>query len=105
LRKLRKKIITKYNDIKFRKAAAKKKYLELISRARYAINPSRHGAFSMFYSGSTSHWNTSNSIKRDSRKPRSTSKASHKGPSHSRKTQIKTWNEVLLIYVKEFYKT
>jgi glycosyltransferase involved in cell wall biosynthesis len=30
------------------KPRQREKYLELISRARYAINPSRHGAFSMF---------------------------------------------------------
>jgi len=48
LRKLRKKIVTKCNGIKFRKVATKRKYLKLVSRARYAINPSKHEAFSMF---------------------------------------------------------
>ena len=48
MRKLRKKIVTKCNGIKFRKVATKRKYLKLVSRARYAINPSKHEAFSMF---------------------------------------------------------
>jgi len=51
LRKLRKRIVTKCNGIKFRKVVTKRKYLKLVSRARYAINPSKHEAFSMFTAG------------------------------------------------------
>jgi glycosyltransferase involved in cell wall biosynthesis len=95
LRKLRKKIITKCNGIKFRKAATKRKYLKLVSRARYAINPSKHEAFSMFTAEALAIGTPAIVSKEIAENLEAQARLLVKDLVIAEKAQIKTWSEML----------
>jgi len=104
LRKLRKKIITKCNGIKFRKAATKRKYLKLVSRARYAINPSRHEAHSIFIAEAIAIGTPSIITREIAENIEAETKSFDKELVITEKALIRTWSEILLTYIKELYK-
>jgi hypothetical protein len=64
----------------------KRKYLKLVSRARYAINPSKHEAFSMFTADTLAMGAPAIVSKKDSREPKSRGKATSKRLGYSRKS-------------------
>jgi hypothetical protein len=104
LRKLRKKIITKCNGIKFRKAATKRKYLKLVSRARYAVNPSKHEAYSIFTAKALAIGTPAIISREIAENLEAQAKPLVKDLVVVEKAPIKTWSEVLLTYVEELYK-
>jgi glycosyltransferase involved in cell wall biosynthesis len=76
-------------DVEFLESQPRERYLELVSRARYAINPSKYEAFSIFIAEALAIGTPAIISKGYSRKPRSTNKAPHKRPGHSRKSTNK----------------
>ena len=67
----------------------KRKYLKLVSRSMYAVNPSKHEAFSIFTAEALAIGTPAIASKRDSRKPRSTGKTTSKRFGYSRKSTDK----------------
>jgi len=103
LRKLRKKIITKCNGIKFRKAATKRKYLKLVSRARYAINPSRHEAHSIFIAEALAIGTPSIITREIAENIEAETKSFDKGLVITEKALIRTWSDVVYLYFERMY--
>jgi glycosyltransferase involved in cell wall biosynthesis len=103
LRKLRKKIITKCNGIKFRKAATKRKYLKLVSRARYAVNPSKHEAYSIFTAEALAIGTPAIVSREVAENLEAQTKQFTKDLFIAEKAPAKTWNKILLVYRKRLY--
>jgi glycosyltransferase involved in cell wall biosynthesis len=103
LRKLRKKIITKCNGIKFRKATTKRKYLKLVSRARYAINPSKHEAYSILTAEALAMGTPAIISKEIAENLEAQARPLTKDLVAAEKAQIKTWNEVIQGYLCMLY--
>jgi glycosyltransferase involved in cell wall biosynthesis len=75
------------------KPRQREKYLELISRARYAINPSRHRAFSMFTAEALAMGTPAIISREIAENIEAQTKPFIKDLVIARKAQIKTWNE------------
>jgi glycosyltransferase involved in cell wall biosynthesis len=91
--------------VEFLELQPREKYLELLSRARYAINPSKHEAFSMFTAEALAMETPAIVSKEIAENLEALARPLVKDLVVAEKAQIKTWDEVLLIYVKELYKT
>ena len=103
MRKLRKRIVTKCNGIKFRKVVTKRKYLKLVSRARYAINPSKHEAFSIFTAEALAMGTPAIVSKEVAENLEAQTKPFIKDLVIAGKAQIKTWNEIASMYKRRLY--
>ncbi|MCC6055476.1 MAG: glycosyltransferase family 4 protein [Desulfurococcaceae archaeon] len=90
--------------VEFLEPQPRQKYLELVSRARYAINPSKYEAFSMFAAEALAIGTPAIVTKEIAENLEAQAKPLVRDLVVAEKAQIKTWNEMLLIYVKEFYK-
>jgi len=91
--------------VEFLEPQPREKYLELLSRARYAINPSKHEAFSIFTTEALAIGTPAIVSKEIAENLEAQAKPLAKDLVIAEKAQIKTWNEVLLAYIKELYKT
>jgi glycosyltransferase involved in cell wall biosynthesis len=91
--------------VEFLELQPREKYLELVSRARYAINPSKQEAFSIFTAEALAIGTPAIVSKEIAENLEARARPLVKDLVVAEKAQIKTWDEVLLIYVKELYKT
>jgi len=85
------------------KPRQREKYLKLVSRARYAINSSKHEAFSMFTTEALAIGTPAIVSKEIAENLEAHVKSPYKRPSYSRKAQIKIWNEIVQRYLHELY--
>jgi glycosyltransferase involved in cell wall biosynthesis len=92
-------------SVEFLEPQPRDRYLEIVSRARYAINPSKHEAFSMFIAEALAMGTPAIVSKEIAENLEARARSLVKDLVIAEKAQIKTWDEVLLIYVKELYKT
>jgi len=91
--------------VEFLEPQPRERYLELVSRARYAINPSKHEAFSIFTAEALAIGTPAIISKEQiAENLEAQTKPLTKDLVIAEKAQIKTWNEVLLAYIKELYK-
>jgi glycosyltransferase involved in cell wall biosynthesis len=79
------------------------KYLELVSRARYAINPSKHEAFSIFAAEALAIGTPAIVSKEIAENLETQAKPFTKDFVIAEKAQIKTWNEVIQKYLCMLY--
>jgi glycosyltransferase involved in cell wall biosynthesis len=90
--------------VEFLEPQSRERYFELVSRARYAINPSKHEAFSIFTAEALAIGTPAIISKEIAENLEVQTKPLTKDLVIAEKAQIKTWNEVLLAYIKELYK-
>jgi glycosyltransferase involved in cell wall biosynthesis len=81
----------------------REKYLELVSRARYAINPSKHEAFSIFTAEALAMGTPAIVSKEIAENLEAQAKPFTKDLVIAGKAQIKTWNEVIQKYLYALY--
>jgi hypothetical protein len=85
------------------RAATKRKYLKPVSRARHAINSSKHKAFSMFTAEALALGTPAIVSKEIAENLEAQAKPLTKDLVMVERAPIKTWSGVLLIYVEELY--
>jgi len=90
--------------VEFLEPQPREKYLELVSRARYAINPSKHEAFSMFTAEALAMGTPAIISREIAENLKAQAKPFVKDLVVVEKAPIKTWCKVLLTYVEELYK-
>jgi hypothetical protein len=81
------------------RAATKRKYLKPVSRARHAINSSKHKAFSMFTAEALAMGTPAIVSKEIAENLEAQAKPFTKDLIIAEKAQIKTWNEVIQKYL------
>jgi len=90
--------------VEFLEPQPRQKYLELVSRARYAINPSKHEAFSIFTTEALAIGTPAIISREIAENLEAQAKPFVKDLVVVEKAPIKTWSEILLTYVEELYK-
>jgi glycosyltransferase involved in cell wall biosynthesis len=90
--------------VEFLEPQSREKYLELVSRARYAINPSKHEAFSMFTAEALAMKTPAIISREIAENLKAQAKPFVKDLVVVEKAPIKIWSEILLTYIKELYK-
>jgi glycosyltransferase involved in cell wall biosynthesis len=90
--------------VEFLEPQPRQKYLELVSRARYAINPSKHEAFSIFTAEALAIGTPAIISREIAENLEAQAKPFVKDLVVVEKAPIKTWSEILLTYVEELYK-
>jgi len=90
--------------VEFLEPQPRERYLELVSRARYAINPSKHEAFSIFAAEALAMGTPAIISREIAENLEAQAKPFVKDLVVVEKTPIKTWSEILLTYVEELYK-
>jgi glycosyltransferase involved in cell wall biosynthesis len=90
--------------VEFLEPQPRQKYLELVSRARYAINPSTHEAFSIFTAEALAIGTQAIISREIAENLEAQAKPFIKDLVVVEKAPIKTWSEILLTYVEELYK-
>jgi glycosyltransferase involved in cell wall biosynthesis len=94
-----------YRDgVEFLEPQPREKYLELVSRARYAINPSKHEAFSVFAAEALAMGTPAIVSEEIAENLEAQAKPFVKDLVAVEKAPIKIWSEILLTYVEELYK-
>jgi glycosyltransferase involved in cell wall biosynthesis len=81
----------------------REQYLELLSRARYAVNPSKHEAYSIFTAEALAIGTPAIVSREIAENLEAQAKPLTKDLVMVEKAPIKTWSEVLLTYVEELY--
>jgi len=94
-----------YRDgIEFLEPQPREKYLELISRARYAINPSKHEAYSIFIAEALAIGTPAIITKEIAENLETQTKPfTIKNLVIAEKAQIKTWSEIISIIFNILY--
>jgi len=90
--------------VEFLEPQPRQKYLELLSRARYAINPSKHEAFSIFTAEALAIGTPAIASKEIAENLEAQTKPLARDLVIAEKAQIKTWNEIIQIYLNELYR-
>jgi hypothetical protein len=90
--------------VEFLEPQPRERYLELVSRARYAINPSKHEAFSMFTAEALAMETPAIISREIAENLKAQAKPFVKDLVVVEKAPIKIWSEILLTYIKELYK-
>jgi len=90
--------------VEFLEPQPRQKYLELLSRARYAINPSKHEAFSIFTTEALAIGTPAIVSKEVAENLEAQAKPFTKDLVIVKRAQIKTWNEVIQIDLNELYR-
>jgi glycosyltransferase involved in cell wall biosynthesis len=90
--------------VEFLELQPREKYLELVSRARYAINPSKHEAFSIFVAEALAIGTPAIVSKEIAENLEAQAKAFTRDLVIAERAQIKTWSEVAQIYLNELYR-
>jgi len=91
--------------VKFLEPQPRDKYLELLSKARYAINPSKHEAYSIFTAEALAIGVPAIISKEIAENLKAESKPLNKQLVLAEKASIKTWNEIAQIYLSKLYRT
>ena len=103
--KLKKYAEKKYRGVaEFLEPQPRDKYLELLSKARYAINPSKHEAYSIFTAEALAIGVPAIISKEIAKNLKAESKPLNKELVLAVKAPVKTWNEIVQIYINELYK-
>jgi glycosyltransferase involved in cell wall biosynthesis len=89
--------------VEFLEPQPREKYLELISRAMYAINPSKHEAYSIFTAEALAIGTPAITTKEVAENLEAQAKPFTKDLVVMEKTPIKTWNEALQLYLGKLY--
>jgi len=89
--------------VEFLEPQPRQKYLELVSRARYAINPSKHEAFSIFIAEALAMETPAIISKEIAENLEAQTKPLVKDLVIAEKAQIKTWNEIMQKYLYVLY--
>mgnify|MGYP000067654061 CR=1 FL=1 len=94
-----------YRDsVEFLEPQPRAKYLELLSRARYAINPSKHEAFSIFIAEALATGTPAIVSKEVAENLDAETKLFSKGLVVAENVSIKTWCEVVKLYLENIYR-
>jgi len=80
------------------------RYLEILSKARYAVNPSRHEAYSIFIAEALKMGAPAIVSREVAENLETVSKPFNEGLVLAVKAPIKTWNEVVQIYLNKLYR-
>ena len=78
----------------------REKVLKLVSRARYAINPSKHGAFGVFTAEALAMGTPAMVSKEIAENLEAQAKPLTKDLVIAEKAVVKTWNEVMELYLR-----
>jgi glycosyltransferase involved in cell wall biosynthesis len=89
--------------VEFLEPQPRQKYLELVSRARYAINPSKHEAFSIFVAEALAMGTPAIVSKEIAENLEAEAKPLVRDLVIAEKAQIKTWNEIMRRCLHELY--
>jgi hypothetical protein len=89
--------------VEFLEPQPREKYLELVSRARYAINPSKHEAFSTFTAEALTIGTPAIVSKEIAENLEAQIKPFTRDLVIAERAQIKTWNEVMQKYLRMLY--
>jgi len=89
--------------VEFLELQPRQKYLELLSRARYAINPSKHEAFSIFTAEALAIGTPAIASKEIAENLEAETKPLARDLVIAERAQIKTWNEIMQRYLHELY--
>jgi glycosyltransferase involved in cell wall biosynthesis len=90
-------------DVEFLEPQPRERYLELVSRARYAINPSKHEAFSIFTAEALAIGTPAIISREIAENLEAQAKPFVKDLVIAGKAQIKTWNEIASMYKRRLY--
>jgi glycosyltransferase involved in cell wall biosynthesis len=89
--------------VEFLEPQPREKYLELVSRARYAINPSKHEAFSIFTAEALAIGTPAIISKNIAENLEAQAKPFTRDLVIAERAQIITWNEVMQTYLRMLY--
>jgi glycosyltransferase involved in cell wall biosynthesis len=87
--------------VEFLEPQPRETYLELVSRARYAINPSKHEAFSIFTAEALAVGTPAIISREIAENLKAEAKPLIRDLVIAEKAQIKTWNEVIELYFRK----
>jgi glycosyltransferase involved in cell wall biosynthesis len=90
--------------VEFLEPQPRQKYLELLSRARYAINPSKHEAFSIFTAEALAIGTPAIVSKEIAENLEAQTRPLARDLVIAEKAQIKTWNEVIELYFQKIIR-
>jgi len=90
--------------VEFLEPQPRQKYLELVSRARYAINPSKHEAFSIFTAEALAIGTPAIVSKEIANNLEAQAKTLTKDLVIAEKVLIKTWSKTLQLYLSKLYR-
>jgi glycosyltransferase involved in cell wall biosynthesis len=90
--------------VEFLEPQPRQKYLELLSRARYAINPSRHEAFSIFTTEALAMGTPAIISIEIAENLEARARPLVKDLVIAEKAPIRTWNEILQLYLDKLYQ-
>jgi len=90
--------------VEFLELQPREKYLELLSRARYAINPSKHEAFSIFTAEALAMGIPAIVSKEIAENLEAQVKPFTKDLVIVEKASIRTWSEILQLYLNKLYQ-
>ena len=89
--------------VKFLEPQPREKYLELLSKAIYAVNPSRHEAFSIFTAEALAIGTPAIVSKEIAENLETEAKSFSRNLVIAKKASIRTWSEVVELYLKSLY--
>jgi len=87
--------------VEFSEPQPRERYLELVSKARYAINPSKHEAFSIFTAEALAVGTPAIISREIAENLKAEAKPLVRDLVIAEKAQIKTWNEVIELYFRK----
>jgi len=90
--------------IEFLEPQPRSKYLKLLSKAKYAVNPSKHEAYSVFTAEALAIGVPAIVSKEIAKNIEAESKPFNNELVLAEKAPIKTWNEIVRIYLDKLYK-
>jgi glycosyltransferase involved in cell wall biosynthesis len=82
----------------------REEYLELVSKARYAVNPSKHEAYSIFTAEALAMGTPAIVSREIAENLEARAKPFTKGLVIAEDTPIKTWSEILQLYLDRLYQ-
>ena len=89
--------------VEFLEPQPRDKYLELLSKARYAVNPSSHEAYSIFIAEALAIGTPVIVSREIAENLEAETKPFHRELATSEKAPIRTWSEIVEIYLKNLY--
>jgi len=89
--------------VQFLESQPREKYLELISKARYAINPSRHEAYSIFAAEALAIGIPAIISREIAENLEAETKPFHEELVIAEKAPVKTWSEIVELYLKNLF--
>lgn len=90
--------------LSFTSPLPREKVLELVSKARYVINPSKHEAFSIFTAEALAIGTPAIISKEIAENLEARARPLVKDLVIAEKAPIRTWNEILLLYLDKLYQ-